>query len=77
MPFLKIHHFRPLPFCVHLLFHPTLFASSAFLYLFIFTVLPVIPIAVRVRAPIPALLACLWEEEIFLAWAQENFLKFP
>jgi hypothetical protein len=26
----------------------------------------VIPIAVRVRAPIPALLACLWGEEIFL-----------
>jgi hypothetical protein len=65
--------------CLFILFFLSCFLRLScllcFFYLFVFSVLLIIPIAIRVRAPIPALLACLWEEEILLAVGPRKLLK--
>jgi hypothetical protein len=66
---LKTYHFQPLLW-FHLPLYPFFFALLAFsVFLACFTfrfvaVLFIIPIAVRVSIPIPAVLACLWEQAI-------------
>ena len=75
---LKNHQFHPLHW-FYLLFHPVF---SAFLslpcllaFLCLSFLLRLIPIAVRVRAPIPAVLACLWGTRNLFAIIQKNSSK--